>query len=153
VNPPPEPQDSLLDSESVHLDLSYRYFASPLRPKEVEHAMLLQYLHSINRDAGQSGQLTPVVHNMMFLGSTDHQVVVRWDSPVSSGHGRWRPGGTYCGAGVLDASPFRTPLRVAQHWPRPGIDSTRAPATHSAEGLIHGHERPGRAQGRSNHVG
>ena len=59
----------------------------------------------------------------------------------------------YCGAGVLDASPFRTPLRVAQHWPRPGIGSTRAPATFSAEGLTHGHERPGRAQGRSNHVG
>jgi hypothetical protein len=75
--PSPEPQDSLLDTESVHLDLAYRYFASPLRPKEVEHAMLLQYLHSINRDAGQSRQLTPVVHNMMFLGSTDHQVVVK----------------------------------------------------------------------------
>src|ERR1039458_7609555 len=77
---------------------------------------------------------------------------VRWDSPVSSGHGHRRPGGTYCGAGVLDASPFRTPLRVAQHWPRPGIDSTRAPATLSAEGLTHGHERPGRAQGQSSLV-
>jgi len=78
---------------------------------------------------------------------------VRWDSPVSSGHGRRRPGGTHCGAGVLDASPFRTPLRVAQHRPGPGIDSTRAPATLSAEGLTHGHEHPGRAQGQSNHVG
>jgi len=75
--PPPEPKDSLLDSESVHLDLAYRYFASPLRPKNVEHAMLLQYLQSVNRDAGRSRQSTPVVHDMMLFGITDHQVVVK----------------------------------------------------------------------------